>query len=96
MKFGPLISIVGATGLLSLASFHTVQAQVTISAPAAAADQQDSSTPRTIELPEPASWTMLILGFAAIGAAVRHGRTQRLRNDSIRQAITSGLQEGYR
>ncbi len=93
MIFRSLIAIVGAAGLLSLVSFHTAQADVTIAAPSAAVAQQDSSVANTIDLPEPASWTMLILGFGAIGAAVRHGRAQRLRTVSIGKSIVASVQK---
>jgi hypothetical protein len=83
MKFGNLLSIIGAAGMLTVFSLHTAHADVTVAATAVSADQNEARLTKTIELPEPASWTMLIMGFGAIGAVARRGRAQRLRAASI-------------
>ena len=77
MKFATMITVMGAVVMLLLFSMNTAHAENTVASTAISADQQDAAEANTADLPGPASWAMLIVGFGTIGGVVRRGRAQR-------------------
>lgn len=77
MKFGPLVSLIGGVGMMSLLSMHTAHAATVLSTTVAIVETFNGPVVSSAGLPEPATWTMLIMGFGAIGATLRRGRAQR-------------------
>ena len=85
MKYGTLLSIIGAVGMMTLFSMHTAHAATVLSTAAVAAHQFNAPLTTSGELPEPATWAMLIMGFGAIGVTLRRGRALRLKAASVGQ-----------
>ena len=80
MKISVVLTLIGAAGAISLLSSPVSHAATVVETPAQTAERFDASVSKTSQLPEPATWTMLICGFGAIGVTLRRGRSQRRQN----------------
>lgn len=71
MKIGALVSIIGAVSAMSLLSLNTAHAAPMAKASVDTAQHFDAPVSKSIPLPEPAAWTMFIIGVGVVGFSLR-------------------------